>query len=646
MNMHGSHDTPLVALSILIAICASYTALSLSGRVAVARGRARVAWLLGGSIAMGSGIWSMHFVAMLAFKLPPPLTIAYDVPLVTLSYLAAVAASAFALLVASRPKVSHARLIVAGQFLGLAIVVMHYTGMASVRVPATLGYDAKLVAASVVIAVGASTVALWLFLWLRHDYTLRGQLLRICSAVVMGLAISGMHYTGMAAAYFTPSSDPALATSKSLLASDRLAAPVVVGAFVILALTLIGSITDAWVRAKIAAADAQRESEERARQTAEAANFAKSEFLSRMSHELRTPLNAILGFGQLMELEADTPERKENADHVLKAGRHLLSLINEVLDITGIEAGNLPLSSEPLHVREIAAEVMSLMGPLAASRRIALSCDMPESPPVYVQGDRQRLKQVLLNLTANAVKYNREGGTVAIWCEGQESGRIRIVVVDSGPGIAPDKLPRLFTPFDRLGAAQSVEGTGLGLAVSKRLAEAMQGTMGVNTEVGAGSRFWIELPVAASPMDALDGAEPAAVATRAEGARPRRTILYVEDNLPNLALMQRVLARREDLELIPAMTGGIALDLARQHHPDLVLLDLHLPDMKGDDVLSYLQRDAHLRDIPVVVLSADATQAHIDRLLAAGAREYLTKPLDLQRLFAVLTAVLDIKEAA
>jgi signal transduction histidine kinase/ActR/RegA family two-component response regulator len=645
MHIHGSHSTPLVALSILIAICASYTALSLSGRVAVARGRGRVAWLLGGSIAMGSGIWSMHFVAMLAFSLPG-LTISYDVPLVTVSHLAAVGASAFALLVASRPTVSHLRLIVAGQCLGLAIVTMHYTGMASVRVPASLDYDPMLVAASVVIAVGASTVALWLFIWLRNEYSMRGQLLRASAAVVMGLAIAGMHYTGMAAARFTPSSDPALATSNYSLDTKDLEVPVVIGAFVILALTLIASITDHWVRAKIAAADAQRESEERARQAAEAANFAKSEFLSRMSHELRTPLNAILGFGQLMELEADTPERKENADHVLKAGRHLLSLINEVLDITGIEAGNLPLSSEPLLVREIAAEVLSLMGPLAASRRISLSCDLPESPALFVQGDRQRLKQVLLNLTANAVKYNREGGTVTIWCERQESGRIRTYVVDTGPGIAPDKLTRLFTPFDRLGAAQSVEGTGLGLAVSKRLAEAMGGTMGVNSEVGSGSRFWIELPAAASPLDALTEDSPAPAVPLTDGARGKRKVLYVEDNLPNLALMQRVLGRREDIELISAMTGGIALDLLRQHHPDMVLLDLHRPDMTGDDVLAYLKRDPHLRDIPVVILSADATPAHIARLLAAGAREYLTKPLELQRLFAVLTAVLDIKEAA
>jgi signal transduction histidine kinase/CheY-like chemotaxis protein len=647
MAIHGSHNTPLVALSILIAICASYTALSLSGRVAVARGRARVAWLLGGSIAMGSGIWSMHFVAMLAFTLPDPLTIQYDVPLVTLSHLAAVAASAFALLVASRPTVSTARLIIAGQILGLAIVVMHYTGMASVLVPAKLGYDPVLVGASVVIAVGASTVALWLFIWLRSDYTVRGQFLRACAAVVMGLAISGMHYTGMAAAHFTPSSDPTLAQSNyPPLGTDGLEVPVVIGAFVILALTLIGSLTDHWVRAKIAAADAQRESEERARQAAEAANFAKSEFLSRMSHELRTPLNAILGFGQLMELEADTPERKENADHVLKAGRHLLSLINEVLDITGIEAGNLPLSSEPVLVREVAAEVLSLMGPLAASRRISLRCDLPESPGLFVQADRQRLKQVLLNLTANAVKYNREGGTVSIWCERQETGRIRVLVHDTGPGIAPDKLSRLFTPFDRLGAAQSVEGTGLGLAVSKRLAEAMKGTMGVISDVGVGSRFWIELPPALSPMDAVGDDAPAPAVPLTESSRGRRKVLYVEDNLPNLALMQRVLGRREDIELIPAMTGGIALDMLRQHHPDLVLLDLHLPDMTGDDILAYLKRDANLRDIPVVILSADATQAHIDRLLAAGAREYLTKPLDLQRLFNVLTAVLDIKEAA
>jgi PAS domain S-box-containing protein len=763
--MTSSHNTPLVALSIFIAICASYTALSLAGRVAVARGRSRAAWLLGGSIAMGSGIWSMHFVAMLAFHLP--VTIAYDVPLVVLSHLAGVAASAFALFVASRPRVSALRMILAGQFLGLAIVAMHYTGMAAVRVPAHLGYDPRLVAASVLIAVGASTVALWLFIWLRHDNTARGRALRASASVVMGLAIAGMHYTAMAAAQFTEMAHPTAPTG-FVLGTAGLAVPVAMGAFVILALTLLGSVTDHWVRAKLASAEALRASEERyrsvvseinevifrtdvegrwtflnaawaqitgfapesslggrlidsvhpddrpaslaltrsllegaadnyrnevrwvtrdnaerwvevdaratrdaegrligtagvirdvterrrvedalrtAREAAEAASRAKSEFLSRMSHELRTPLNAILGFGQLMELEASTPEQQENAIQILKGGRHLLALINEVLDITGIESGHLPMSTEPVLVNEVVSEVLDLMGPLAAARQIALSSDAASLATPFVHADRQRLKQVLLNLVANAVKYNHEGGTARIACGPADGGRVRIVIADSGPGIPAAKISRLFTPFDRLGTQQAVEGTGLGLALSKRLVEAMNGTIGVDTTVAAGSTFWVELPRAESPLVVLTRRNSSALA--APDARgPRGKILYVEDNLSNLTLMQRILARHDHVELIPAMSGGLALDLARQHQPDLILLDLHLPDIPGEEVLRELRLDAACGGIPVVVLSADATQNQIDRLIAGGALAYLTKPLDLKAFLTVLDEVLDVKEAA
>ena len=766
-HMTGSHDTPLVALSILIAIFASYTALSLAGRVAVSRGRARVAWLLGGSVAMGSGIWSMHFVAMLAYHLPNGVPIVYDVPLVGVSHLAGVAASMFALYVASRPTVVWWRLILAGQFLGIAIVTMHYTGMAAVRVPnATLGYDMTLVGASVLIAVGAATVALGLFLWLRNDNTSRGRSLRALSAVVMGLAISGMHYTGMAAARFTPT-EFATEPTGFTMGTSGLAVPVAIGALVILALTMLGSITDHWVRARIASAEALRESEERyrtvvseigevifradaegrwtflnsawtqitgfsvektlgkpiidsahpedrdmahqhcpslkagtsdhyeqemryltanggarwvliharalrdesdkflgtagvirdvterhraeealrvAREAAEAASRAKSEFLSRMSHELRTPLNAILGFGQLMELEAKSNNEQENATQILKGGRHLLTLINEVLDITGIESGRLHLSSEPVLVTEVAEEVLGLMTPLANSRRIRLTTDADSLAGQYVQADRQRLKQVLLNLVANAVKYNREGGTASISIASAAVDRVRVVVSDDGPGIPMANIPRLFTPFDRLGIDQNVEGTGLGLALSKRLMEAMSGEIGVASTQGAGSRFWIELPRAESQIAQVERVSGASVAEPDEIRRGK--ILYVEDNLSNLTLMQRVLARHDHIELIPAMSGGIALDLARQHLPDLILLDLHLPDIPGEEVLRQMRADHTLAGIPIVVLSADATESAMARLKAAGARAYLTKPLDLKPFIELLDEVLDVKEAA
>ena len=638
--LHGSHTTPLVALSFLIAICASYTALTLAGRVAVARGKSRLAWLLGGSVAMGSGIWSMHFVAMLAFHLP--IDIAYDVPLVTASWLAAVGASAFALFVASRSQVGWLRMAGAGACLGLAVVTMHYTGMAAVRVAAQLTYDPFLVGVSVVIAVVAATVALILFRWLGTDHSRRGRSLRAAAAVVMGVAIAGMHYTAMAAAQFTDVGLTAIELNGMTIGTKGLAVPVVMGALVILTLTVVGTITDHWVRMQLANLEELR----KAREAAEAASRAKSEFLSRMSHELRTPLNAILGFGQLLELETTTVGQKESVDHVLKAGQHLLHLINEVLDITGIESGKLHLSAEPVRVVEAVGETLDLMGPLASHRKIELSADRAAMRECWVQADRQRLKQILLNLVANAVKYNRTGGTVRVSIERAASGRVRLIVADTGIGIPAERLPRMFTAFDRLGAEQTdVEGTGLGLALAKRLIEAMDGTIGVTSELGIGSTFTVELPAAINPIACVEEAEVVAHSAAQPLSRKHR-ILYVEDNLSNMTLVQRVLARRDDVELIPAMQGGLALDLARLHRPDMILLDLHLPDMSGENVLRQLRSTPDCRNIPVVVLSADATPGQKDKLLAAGARAYITKPLDIKPFIQVVDDVLAVNEAA
>jgi CheY-like chemotaxis protein/anti-sigma regulatory factor (Ser/Thr protein kinase) len=318
-----------------------------------------------------------------------------------------------------------------------------------------------------------------------------------------------------------------------------------------------------------------------------------------------------------------------------------------VLDLTGIESGRLALSAEPVLVSEVVAEVRELIGPLAAARRIELTSDMPAMSGQFVQADRQRLKQILLNLVANAVKYNRERGRARITCAWPVDGRLRIVVTDTGPGIPPEKVSRLFTAFDRLGVDQNVEGTGLGLALSKRLAEAMDGVLGVDTKPGIGSSFWIDLPRAESPLAHLDATTEAEVTASIPAATRRAKVLYVEDNLSNVALMQRILARHEHIELIIAMSGGLAIDLARLHRPDLVLLDLHLPDIPGEEVLSRLRHDPACRDVPVVVLSADATPGQMDRLVAAGAHTYFTKPLDLKPFMALLEDVLDhTKEAA
>lgn len=387
------------------------------------------------------------------------------------------------------------------------------------------------------------------------------------------------------------------------------------------------------------------EEELRAKHAAEEANRAKSEFLSRISHELRTPLNAILGFGELLTLGELTPRQHRQAGMIVKSGRHLLELIDEVLDIAGIEAGRLRLSLEPVAVQEIALEILDLVRPLGAQRNIHIEEVKVQTSSDFVLADRQRLKQVLLNLLSNAIKYNREGGRVTLSCLRAEAGadgspRLRIEVSDTGPGIPAEKMERVFVPFDRLDAELTgVEGTGLGLALSERLIEAMGGSMGVESTPGEGSTFYFELPLAVAPL-AQHAQLADAASDLAEVHGTAGTVLYIEDNLSNLELIDQILTLRPGVKLLSAMQGQIGLDLAREHRPDLVLLDLHLPDMPGKQVLKVLVADARTRSIPVVVISADASPGEVRRMLSAGARDYLTKPLQVRGFLEVLDETL------
>jgi PAS domain S-box-containing protein len=366
----------------------------------------------------------------------------------------------------------------------------------------------------------------------------------------------------------------------------------------------------------------------------ERANRAKSVFLSRMSHDLRTPLNAVLGFAQVLEMDGLPPEQLDSVQQILKGGRHLLELINEVLDIARIEAGHISLSPEAVPLTEVVQQVTDLMQPLAAARGIRVSVDLRPDCAPYIHADRQRLKQILLNLLGNAVKYNRERGQVIVSCSPRPDGWVRTSVSDTGAGILPEKIALIFRPFERLGAERTgVEGTGLGLAVSKGLTEAMGGTIGVESEIDRGTTFWVEFPAGEAPDNAAVEAPPA---PRARETEPQGTILYIEDNSSNVRLLERLLRRRGGVRLISTASGEDGIERAARDRPDLILLDLHLPDLPGEEVLRRLWSNPATRSLPVAVLSADATPAQRHRLLASGAVAYLTKPLNIASLLELI----------
>ncbi len=373
---------------------------------------------------------------------------------------------------------------------------------------------------------------------------------------------------------------------------------------------------------------------------ADQANRAKSEFLSRMSHELRTPLNAILGFAQLLGISNLNPNDRESVEQISRAGRHLLGLINEVLDIARIESGRIDLSLEAINPMEIVIESLDLIRPLAVQSGIELLINEDLSNHrLRITADRQRLKQILINLLSNAVKYNKKAGSVRVWLELTSAERLRINITDTGVGISGTKLEQLFTPFERLGAEQSrIEGSGIGLALSKRLSEAMSGRIGVSSRPNEGSTFYIELPVASEILSTANPQRSGEPELEAQPIKPI-TVVYIEDNPANIRLVQLILANRPHATLLTATDGLSGLELVRAQQPNVVLLDLHLPDIEGGEVLNRLQANSSTKHIPVVILSADANPEQTAKLLEAGAKQYLTKPFDVRTFLKVLDEV-------
>ena len=383
---------------------------------------------------------------------------------------------------------------------------------------------------------------------------------------------------------------------------------------------------------------------ESARSVAEKANHAKSDFLSSMSHELRSPLNAILGFAQLMESESPppTPAQKESITQILQAGWHLLTLINEILDLAKVESGQVPMSEEPVSLAELMLDCRAMIAPQAQQRGISLSFPRFDNP-CLVRADRTRLKQVLVNLLSNAIKYNIKQGTVQVKCTASTPERTRISVSDIGAGLSPEQLTQLFQPFNRLGQeAGGEEGTGIGLVVAKRLVELMGGVIGVESIVGEGSVFWFELVSACSPHLSLQGGKAAVLALphAPRGAQPH-TLLYVEDNPANLKLIVELIARYPDIRLLTAVNGNSGIELARASQPDVILMDINLPGISGFEALKILSAESSTAHIPVIAVSANAMPLDIERGLKAGFFRYITKPIKVNEFIEALNVALE-----
>jgi signal transduction histidine kinase/ActR/RegA family two-component response regulator len=383
-----------------------------------------------------------------------------------------------------------------------------------------------------------------------------------------------------------------------------------------------------------------------ARDAAIQATQAKNSFLSSTSHELRTPLNSILGFAQLLQLSELSEEDSDGVERILGAGRHLLALINELIDIARIESGDLGLSLEPVSVRPVIEECCQLMAPIAAARSIRIIQDGRHAA-LAVFADRQRLAQILVNLISNAVKYNHKNGSITISCAEEGTGQASIVVTDTGPGLSPENIERIFVPFERLGAEQTaVEGTGIGLPLARALTEAMEGQLTAASVLGQGAVFTVRLPrapdlihvPAPSPAPASPAAWPPAP------ARAGLSVLYIEDNPANVEVIARFLRGRPNARLLSATSGRAGLECAVRDVPDIILLDLNLPDLQGDEVLNELKAEAATAAIPVIVLSADASRGVIHRLLAGGAFAYLTKPVELAELAELLDSFVWLRD--
>ncbi|HEY8794590.1 MAG TPA: MHYT domain-containing protein [Gemmatimonadaceae bacterium] len=629
----------LVAISVVIASLASYTALDLAGRVTVAQARSRLTWLIYGSTAMGIGIWSMHFVGILAFRMSIP--ISYDIPLVLTSALIAIAAAFLAMFTVSRAELPAARLLTASVMMGAAISGMHYTGMAAMRMPATIRYAPVPFLISIGIAVTASYVALWLAYRYRHDESIFGHWRRAASAFVMGLAIAGMHYTGMSAARYTPATLVLDSWSYTIETGSWLTVGVIAGPVLVLVLALVGAAVDRNKRLRLAEYARLRERRDEMEETvtrrtaelrtalivAERANRTKSEFLAHMSHELRTPLNSVIGFAGILQKNKTMNLRPQDLmyiERIAANGRHLLSLINSVLDLAKVESGHMEIDLTQFSIAALIEDVVGALGGARDDRRVPLRVDVPPNL-APISSDAAKMRQILLNLIGNADKFTERGSiTIRVLADDDSLTPRRIDIIDTGVGIPPDRIDAVFRPFEQADTSTSRKygGTGLGLPITLAMCELLGASLTVTSVVGEGSVFSVVLPADAGVLDptaeypvsdaaSLDTIDRecsrdvlVAVLRRHSRSTPTR-VLIVEDQPDAQEMLLHHLRNEENVETRVADSGITALQVLATFAPDLIMLDVRMPKMNGIVFLKHMRSDPLYAHIPVVVVTGE-----------------------------------------